>query len=95
MDTSAEAMLAPEKAPGARLVLDAKKFLLSKLKPQVYGERFQADITSGGKPLSVASDLDIAKALAHALAVPALPAPEPLDVIDVDAVPVKLEGEQS
>jgi hypothetical protein len=88
VDTSAEAMRTPEKAPGARLVLDAKKFLLSKLKPQVYGDKL--DVTSAGKPLTSASDLDIAKALAHAL-MPALPAPEP---IDVEAVPVKEEGEQ-
>jgi hypothetical protein len=87
VDTSSEALCDPGKAPGARLVLDAKKFLLSKLKPHVYGDKL--DVTSAGKPLVVASDLDIAKALCHALT-PALPAPEP---IDVEAVPVEPEGE--
>ena len=71
-----------------RLAVDARKWLLSKLKPERYGDKL--DLTSAGKPLAVASDLDIAKALAHALAVPALPAPMP---IDVEAVPVEPEGE--
>lgn len=89
VDTSTEALGDPAKAPGARLVLDAKKFLLSKLKPQVYGDKL--DVTSAGKPLTVASDLDIAKALANALAAPALPAPE---AIEVEVVPLTPEGEQ-
>jgi terminase small subunit-like protein len=72
-----------------RLAVDARKWLLSKLKPEKYGDRLHADITSGGKALASASDLDIAKALAHALQARALPPPEP---IDVEAVPVK-EGE--
>jgi hypothetical protein len=70
-----------------RLAVDARKWLLSKLKPERYGDKL--DVTSAGKPLASASDLDIAKALAHALA-PALPAPEP---IDVESVPVEPEGE--
>jgi terminase small subunit-like protein len=70
-----------------RLSVDARKWLLSKLKPEKYGDRL--DVTSAGKPLTSASDLDIAKALARALAVPALPAPEPIDVV---ATEVK-EGE--
>jgi hypothetical protein len=81
VDKADEAVSNPETSPGARLALDARKFLLSKLKPQVYGDRLQADITSAGKPLASASDLDIAKALAHALRARALPAPEPLDVV--------------
>ena len=53
--------------------------------PKVFGDQIGADLTTNGQSLYLASDLDIAKALAHALAVPALPAPEP---IDVEAVPV-------
>jgi hypothetical protein len=78
-----------------RLMVDSRKWVLSKCLPKVFGDRIQADVTSGGRPLASATDLDIAKALAHALAAPALPAPEPLDVIDVEAVPVKPEGEGS
>ena len=54
-----------------------------------YGDRLQADITSAGRSLASASDLDIAKALAHALA-PALPAPT---MIEAEAIEVKPEGE--
>jgi hypothetical protein len=79
----------PETANVVRLEIDAKKWLLARLRPAQYGDKL--DVTSAGKPLVVASDLDIAKALAHALA-PALPAPEP---IEVEAVPVEPEGEQS
>jgi hypothetical protein len=71
-----------------RLQIDTRRWILSKMLPKVFGDKL--DVTSAGKPLVVASDLDIAKALAHALAAPALPAPEP---IDVEAVPVKPEGE--
>jgi hypothetical protein len=39
-----------------------------------------AGVGLAGKPLASASGLDIAKALAHALAAPALPAPEPIVV---------------
>jgi hypothetical protein len=81
----------PEQVPAARLESENKRWLLARLKPSLYSEKFQADITSAGKPLASATDLDIAKALAHALAAPALPAPEPLDV---EAVPVEKEGER-
>jgi hypothetical protein len=81
----------PEQVPAARLDSENKRWLLARLKPSLYSEKFQADLTSGGKPLAAVSDLDLAKALAHALTVPALPAPEPLDV---EAVPVNEEGEQ-
>jgi hypothetical protein len=90
VDTSAEAVSDPAKAPGARLILDAKKFLLSKLKPHVYGDKI--DVTSAGKPLASVSDLDLAKALAHALA-PALPAPIDVTPLDAEAVPVPDEPE--
>jgi hypothetical protein len=72
-----------------RLQIDTRRWILSKMLPKVFGDKL--DVTSAGKPLASASDLDIAKALAHALA-PALPAPEP---IDVEAVPVEPEGERS
>jgi hypothetical protein len=78
----------PEQVPAARLDSENKRWLLARLKPSLYSEKFQADITSAGKPLASASDLDVAKALAHALQ--ALPAP----VIDAEAVEVKPEGEQ-
>jgi hypothetical protein len=71
-----------------RLQVDTRRWLLSKCLPKIFGDKL--DVTSAGKPLAAASDLDIAKALAHAL-LPALPAPEP---IDVEAVPVKEEGER-
>jgi hypothetical protein len=80
----------PEQVPAARLDSENKRWLLARLKPSLYSEKFQADITSAGRPLTSVSDLDLAKALAHALAAPALPAPEPLDV---EAVPVREEGE--
>jgi hypothetical protein len=83
----------PAQVPAARLDSENKSWLLSRLKPSLYSEKFQEDITSAGKPLASATDLDIAKALAHALAAPAaLPAPEP---IDVEAVPIEPEGERS
>jgi hypothetical protein len=66
-----------------RLAVDARKWLLSKLKPEKYGDKL--DVTSAGKPLAAVSDLDIAKALANALAAPALSAP----VIDAEAIEVK------
>jgi hypothetical protein len=71
-----------------RLQVEQRRWTLSKMLPKVFGDKL--DVTSAGKPLASASDLDIAKALAHALA-PALPAPEP---IEVEAVPVEAEGEQ-
>jgi hypothetical protein len=88
IDTSNKAT--PETVNALRLVVDSKKWLIARLRPAQYGDRVTADITSGGKPLASASDLDIAKALAHLLS-PALPAPE---LLDVEAVPVKEEGEQ-
>jgi hypothetical protein len=91
VDTSAEALADPGKAPGARLVLDAKKFLLSKLKPQVYGDHAKLDLTTNGQSIAVASSLDLAKALAAALQARALPAPEA--VIDVEATEVPVEPE--
>ena len=57
-----------------------------------YGDRLQADMTCAGKPLTSASDLDIAKALAHALAAPASAGAD--ESIDAEAVPVEPEGEQ-
>ena len=89
IDTSNKAT--PETVNALRLVVESKKWLIARLRPAQYGDRVTADITSGGKPLVSASDLDIAKALAHALAVPALLAPE---AIDAEAVPVEPEGEQ-
>lgn len=86
IDTSAKAT--PETANALRLVVDSKKWLIARLRPAQYGDK--VDVTSAGKPLISASDLDIAKALAHAL-VPALPAPT---VIDAEATDVKPEGEQ-
>jgi hypothetical protein len=72
-----------------------RKWLLARLKPSLYSEKFQADITSAGKPLAAVSDLDLAKALAHALAAPALPAPViDGEVVEVETVPMKNEGEQ-
>jgi hypothetical protein len=70
-----------------RLVVDSKKWLIARLRPAQYGDK--VDVTSAGRPLISASDLDIAKALAHALT-PALPAPEP---IEVEAVEVKPGGD--
>ena len=74
-----------------RVVLESERWQAGKEMPKVFGDRISADLTTNGQSLYLASDLDIAKALAHALAVPALPAPEP---IDVEAVPVSEEGEQ-
>jgi terminase small subunit-like protein len=91
VDTAAEVRTKPEEVPAARLDSENKRWLLARLKPSLYSEKFQADITSAGRPLSSATDLDIAKALAHVLAAPALAAPEP---IEVQATEVKLEGEQ-
>ena len=71
-----------------RLEIDAKKWLLARIRPAQYGDKI--DLTSAGKALTSASDLDIAKALAHALAAPALLAPP---VIDAEATEVKLEGD--
>ena len=82
----------PEQVPAARLDSENKRWLLARLKPSLYSEKFQADITSGGQPLQVAN-LDLAKALLQVLpSVALLPAPE---AIDVDAVPVEPEGEAS
>jgi hypothetical protein len=80
----------PAQVPAARLDSENKSWLLSRLKPSLYSEKFQEDITSAGKPLASATDLDIAKALA---APAALPAPEP-EPIDVEAVPIEPEGER-
>ena len=66
-----------------RLQVDTRRWILQKMLPKVFGDR--VDVTSDGKPLAAASDLDIAKALAHVLA-PALPAPE---VIEAEATPVE------
>jgi len=85
IDTSAKAT--PETANALRLVVDSKKWLIARLRPAQYGDK--VDVTSAGRPLISASDLDIAKALAHALT-PALPAPEP---IEVEAVEVKPGGD--
>jgi hypothetical protein len=74
--------LAPD---AARVAIQAEQWQAGKEQPAVYSDRAQVDITSAGKPLASASDLDIAKALAHALAARALPAPE---AIDVEVVPV-------
>ena len=75
-----------------RLQVEQRRWTLSKMLPKVFGDK--VDVTSAGKPLVAASDLDIAKALAHALAVPALPAPIELEAIEVEAVPVEPEGER-
>jgi hypothetical protein len=77
--------LAPD---AARVAIQAEQWQAGKEQPAVYSDRAQVDITSAGKPLASASDLDIAKALAHALAARALPAPVPLDA---EAMPVKDE----
>jgi hypothetical protein len=89
VDTADGAVANPEEANGRRLSVDVRKWLLARLKPGKYGDKL--DVTSAGKPLASATDLDIAKALAHALAAPALPPPEP---IDVEAVEVEREGGQ-
>jgi hypothetical protein len=89
VDVAADVREKPEQVPAARLDSENKRWLLARLKPALYSEKFQADITSAGKPIGSASDLDIAKALAHALAAPALP------LIEVEAVPIEPEGEAS
>jgi hypothetical protein len=81
--------LAPD---AARVAIQAEQWQAGKEQPAVYSDRAQVDITSAGQPLTSASDLDIAKALAHALQARALPAPEP---IDVESVPVDEEGRSS
>ena len=92
VDVGDQAIDNPEKANGLRLACDNRKWLLARLKPALYSERFQADLTSDGKPLMVASDLDIAKALARALAAHALPAPTVIDAVATEVTP---EGEAS
>jgi hypothetical protein len=69
-----------------RVVLESERWQAGKEMPKVFGDKL--DVTSAGKAISSASDLDIAKALARALAAQALPAPEPLDA---ESVPVKDE----
>ena len=90
IDTGDAAIDKPETAPGARLASENRRWLLARLKPSLYSEKFQADITSAGQPLQVAN-LDLAKALLQVLPTVALPAPEP---IDLEATSVELEGEQ-
>jgi hypothetical protein len=54
VDKADEALKNPETAHAARLAVDARKFLLSKLKPEVYGDRVEARVTgAGGGPLQV------------------------------------------
>jgi hypothetical protein len=70
-------------------MIDAELRLARVEHPARYGERVAADITSAGKALTAVSDLDIAKALAHALAERALPAP----ALEVEAVPAGSSAE--
>jgi hypothetical protein len=67
-----------------RLQVEQRRWKLSKMLPKVFGDK--VDVTSAGQPLTVASDLDIAKALARALA-----APDRM-VIDATATEVTAEG---
>jgi hypothetical protein len=95
IDALVEMLTAGKLAPdAARVAIQAEQWQAGKEQPSVYGDKVQADITSGGKSLAPSSDLDIAKALAHALQARALPAPEPV-ALDVEAVPVEPEGEQT
>jgi hypothetical protein len=70
-----------------RLQVEQRRWTLSKMLPKVFGDK--VDVTSDGKPLVAASDLDIAKALARALT-----GSLPPTVIDAVAIEHKPEGEQ-
>ena len=89
-DDLADAVVEGRIEPNAgRIGILQEQWAAARETPRVYGDK--VDITSAGRPLTVASDLDIAKALAHALAAPVLLAPT---VIDAEAIEVKPEGEQ-
>jgi hypothetical protein len=80
----------PETANVVRLELDAKKWLLARIRPAQYGDRL--DVTSDNKPLQAVDASAAINALLAALpslAPAALPAPVPLEA---EAVSVE-EGE--
>ena len=67
LDKADAALKNPETAHAARLAVDARKFLLSKLKPEVYGDRVEARVTgANGGPVQVEAVAAI-KALLEAL----------------------------
>jgi hypothetical protein len=81
----------PETANVVRLEIDAKKWLLARLRPAQYGDK--VDLTTAGQPLQQVDAAAAIKALLDALpalAPTALPSPTVLDAV---AVPVETEGE--
>jgi hypothetical protein len=79
----------PETANVVRLEIDAKKWLLARLRPAQYGDRVQADVTSDGKALAMPAATVAVQALIDAL-------PELLagKVIDIEALPAPAEPEE-
>jgi hypothetical protein len=62
---------APEDTQRARLMIDARKWMMSKLAPKKYGEKIvneHAGPDGGGIPVKVTTDTDRAKALAALIA---------------------------
>jgi hypothetical protein len=69
VDVGDKAIDKPELANGLRLACDNRKWLLARLKPSLYSERFQADLTNSDGTLAAnrGNDLELARRLAYVL----------------------------
>jgi hypothetical protein len=101
VDKADAAITNPDTAQAVRLALDSRKWLLSKLKPAVYGDRLEARVTGkDGGPLQVEAAAAI-KALIEAMpelgattALPALASAVASGVVEASAGPLPEDNQQ-
>lgn len=55
----------PEVVQRDRLRVDTRKWVLSKLKPKVYGDKQQMDVTTNGESINSISDADLDRRIAE------------------------------